>query len=709
MRPGSKAILTCTAWLLGMVASYGSTAYGRVEYVAYSLKAAARLAQENPNNKDLLEVGGIDDLVGVMFGEERDDVVLLGRDDDPSLAFSLDDVGTLLRCAQRGGLGGSGVSLEPRGTGASTSDSLDVVLFGGTAGNSLGKVAFEADYLMKEIALERVPSSVTGLHSYAQQTRDRFRDAENVNWDVLSRFWFVPIYADIVESESGDLMLLPKTWVGVLVETLKAEIDGEPAPWGFRDEAAWNYAGEFTKFYEAIANEHPELRALTRYMGALRLMKVLLERVDPGVLDFWLAEYRPRVVDIPPRVPLIRDVSRQGRRQLTLVGGVRIAALTVRLRRGEVAAVRDAVLLARPAAGSLTWRVALDEDWRVDIPTAGEEDRKIARLFTDGLLEHERGNDSTAVALFEAVLETHPDAVEARLLRAVCARDLAIESGRVDDTLAPLTTLSELARENPLFVEIGYELGSTLRILGRADEAIKELNRVVAARPDYGPAHHALGLAYLSKGDRPSAKRYLKEYLNLSDEVRDEYRRDAKRVLRTLERTDETAAAAPEFAVYSDDRHNFRCPYPRGWKVVGAGEVRELLPHMSEAQNVAVAFMDPMKKDTNVNIRITSVPADALTDKDIMDAIPALDRAYQQRFKGFQKVDAGIVHAGGVKGVRYDLKCDRAGTRMQQCVTTLVKSGKAYTITFTAQEPDFSDAWETFFNHMLSTFGFVPE
>lgn len=675
----------------------------KTQIVAFSLQEASRSLKQSFSGTKSVSLEGISQLIGFIVDKKTQEVIILGKSSDSLSSLSLDDLISLMRCAQTGGLSGPGVSLEPQKSDM-TSDQLDVIFFGGAKDTSLGRACFESDYLMKKIAIDKIPSGVPELETYAQLTKKRFQQEKVATWNVLSRFWFAPLYTPVVTTNEEDMFLLRETQVGVMVQTISAEIDNKPMS-TFEDEPAHKYASQFTQHYNDVAKAHPEFADLERFMGGLKLMSILLSRAPSESLKFWLQEYHTSQVETPTEVPLIKDISAQGYRQLTLVGGVRIAGLTMRLRRGEISALRDAILLARPSEHSLTWNVVLDQDWLVTIPSASEKDNKIAKLFADALIQQEKGDDAGAIVLLGEVVKAYPDVAEARFLRAVCSRNAAVKNGKPQDALQPLEELRGLGREYPQFVEITYEVGTTLRILGRVDEAIEVLEKVVKVRPDFAPAHHALGLAYLSKGAKDLAKEHLHTYLRLSVSSDSKYVQDTKRLLEEIDTSSQSSSMeVNETKVFTDEENHFQCQYPKSWKVLRTKEVRELLPGMKEAQNVAVAFMDPVKHDNNVNIQVVPIEADALSDQDIQDAIPELDAAYATRFKNFEKIKSDSVEISNVKGIRYVFKCERAGVSIQQCVITLVKNRKAYTLTYTAQEADYAVVWDTCASKILKEF-----
>lgn len=700
----SFPVLGILALALGLLWVAPVRAQGdRSEYIAFSLREAQRAVQKSGLSRaELKTAGGMGELRGLIVDQQGQDLILLGRKVEGARPFSLDDLVSLMRVAQEGGLSGPGVSLEPKG-GDIHGRMLEVRFFGGAGNTSLGQVCLDSDYLMKKMALGDVPIGVAGIRNYAQLTADWTDRGGPQSWNVLSRFWFTPLYAPVAASPANDIFLLKEVKVRAQVQTLFAEINGKPAGAEFKDQPAETYADSFTQHYEEVAQKNRAYANLTRVMGGLKLMETLLMTGSPGVLDFWLHTYNPIPAKSPPEVPLLRKEMAAGQQKITVVGGVRIAGLTLRLRQKELAAVKEAVLLARPSPESITWIVGWDQDWRVYAPGLSARDQEIALLFADALLQHEKGEDQAAVLSLERVLKAHPEVIEAKFLKAVYSRDLAIKHGKVNQVEQPLAALNQLVQENPSLLEARYELGVTWRVLGRTDKAVAELEQVVRARPDFALAHHALGLAYSTEGNRAAAITQLQEYLRLETGKDNRWVQEAKRLLDSLRSVQGGPAKEARFENFSEGLQALQCPYPQGWKVLKGEAIRQILPNMATSRNIAVVFADPRKSDSNVHIQIIPYQGEPLSEREITDKLSKLDGLYKARLKNFQKVSAGPVDISGVKGMSYMLKSDRAGVVIQQYIITLVKDRKAYTITFTAQERDFPNLWDTYFKQMVAT------
>lgn len=76
-------------------------------------------------------------------------------------------------------------------------------------------------------------------------------------------------------------------------------------------------------------------------------------------------------------------------------------------------------------------------------------------------------------------------------------------------------------------------LSHVLRQLGDAKEAIKEGTRALSQAPGDGEAMHAVGLAYLERGDDTAAKKYLEAFLDTRPEL--EVAVEVRAILATLD------------------------------------------------------------------------------------------------------------------------------------------------------------------------------
>jgi len=705
-----SGVSVCALAFLCLV--FSVTAYGQkaTVLIAFSLREASRMVQDGSAQDDALKrLGGMTTMLGFAVDNEGGDTILIGRSDPGAPPLTLDDLVVAVRVTQGAGLSGPLVSINPVGK-LESADHQEVRFVGGIDKTGIGKSLFEADYLTKRIALAVADNRVPSVPTYADRVGKAVRDRAAQSWNISSRFWFFSMDADIdlyPTKERPTLMFLENCGIVALDETLYAEVDGKvwANPSTFVDEPARGFTTDLTLHFRAFQRNYPEFARIDAIFRLFEIAKKLLVIGRPADLSTWLKSYRPAVENIPRTVPILRRTLANGRSQLVLQGGVRLGALASRIQHKDLSAVGQAVLSARPSSRALTWTTTFEQDWLPVVPTVTPEEQASARLFLDGIVSYERGDYVTALQRFEAFLRSYPDSSEALFLKLLAQRDWAIKQGKPENATDIVPILAKLADDLPNVIEARYELGVTLRVLGRGKEAIQELNRVLAARPDYAPAYHALGLAYFQQSDEAQAKASFERYLQLETNPNSEWARRARELLDQLAQDKRpTPSEGAMLVPYADRVAGIAVEYPQGWEVLSGQELREkILPGMAATQAVAVAFVNPKDPNQNINIRITDINAEALTDSDIAATIPKLDTAYQAAFPKLRKVEAGSVTVGNIKGIRYVLKCERAGVPLQQCVVTLVKARKAYTVTFTAGE-EFFDRLSGTFDRVLTTF-----
>ncbi len=88
-------------------------------------------------------------------------------------------------------------------------------------------------------------------------------------------------------------------------------------------------------------------------------------------------------------------------------------------------------------------------------------------------------------------------------------------------------------RLSPEHLGARVALSHVLRQLGDAKEAIKEGTRALTQAPGDGDALHAVGLAYLERGDVTAAKKYLEAFLDTHPEL--EVTMEVRAILANLE------------------------------------------------------------------------------------------------------------------------------------------------------------------------------
>lgn len=88
-------------------------------------------------------------------------------------------------------------------------------------------------------------------------------------------------------------------------------------------------------------------------------------------------------------------------------------------------------------------------------------------------------------------------------------------------------------RLNALYLGARVALSHVLRMLGDAREAVKEGMEALSQAHGDGDALHAVGLAYMARGDRIAARRYLEAFLQTNPEF--EVRTEVEAILESLD------------------------------------------------------------------------------------------------------------------------------------------------------------------------------
>jgi tetratricopeptide (TPR) repeat protein len=152
------------------------------------------------------------------------------------------------------------------------------------------------------------------------------------------------------------------------------------------------------------------------------------------------------------------------------------------------------LLLARDHFRARRWELALFtltailDGYGVENPPRDKNNGEAHLLRA--LILKEQGRRRAAIDEFRRAVLARPDLLEARLNLAV----LMLEAGNAEEA-APVLELG--LRYEPSNVLLHLCLGDAYRLLGRADEAIKQLEWVTLADPSLGQAHYDLGLLYL--------------------------------------------------------------------------------------------------------------------------------------------------------------------------------------------------------------------
>jgi hypothetical protein len=207
-------------------------------FVAFSMKAAETKVESaikmgidfRRTQLDLYQLGGITKPWAIIIDKDRGDWIIVGERDVNSSILTLDDLVVALRARFLHADADPGVTIDPQSSDPSIklgdprlfkfATSQKVRFFGGIQKTHFGQVCYEADWLMKRVALGIERLGINNLRTYW----DLLQKEQSISHSsafTTSRFWFYPIVnrVDVL----GDVVLLEKFRMGVFTEILYME------------------------------------------------------------------------------------------------------------------------------------------------------------------------------------------------------------------------------------------------------------------------------------------------------------------------------------------------------------------------------------------------------------------------------------------------------------------------------------------------------
>ena len=704
MRQNSPFIILVISFMLAVAIVYPTTCTGEaLEFTAFSFRTAEKIltSTDLKNTSDeVFQLGYVTKPVAIVVDRKGNDLILVGIKDKNFPFLSLDDFVTALRCSYFYGIP-PGVTIEPKEKG----NLQDVRYFCGIENTHFGKVCYESDYLLKKIAFEKEQIDVP-IKSYYQLAVDRFKNNSSLTWNTASRFWFYLLEGGSQVSDNV-AYLLPETRIGVLSKTLVAEENGQPIGnvSEYSDIPAIEFTQAFSLQFREVGRAKKIFAELQNLYKITALSKGLMQISDIPDLGYWLLRYRTKDIGTPSITGIITASYSDGRRKMNLSGGVQIASITFKLKKQQFSALAGAALISRPSLDSLTWSFTLQKDYSLSFPSLTEEERSLAKLFTQGLLFYQMRSYNSALEYFEKVLTVNPDVSEAWMIKGMILRDWGLSNYNEKRVLSALDCFKKAVDLNSSVVSVHNEFGKTLHAIGKTDDSVSAFKRAIEIRPDYAPSYYGLGLALKTKRDFSGAITAFEKYLQYN--TSQENIEKAKSMIAGLEL--ETKATENKEAssqnIYSNSQHKFSCQYSRNWAKNSREElIKKGKERFNPPDDLVVAFVSPDNFDDNVNIQVAQVDEDNLSDKDIEETIQELDKAYPKNYTNFRKIKAGTVSVDGAKGFEYIYTYTRFEVPLQQKVIIFVKAKRAYTLTFTALRDHFGKLDNLTFQLLLNTF-----
>lgn len=684
-------------------------------FIAYSLKQArvnieaAIIAGDNFRaNNELYKLGGISRPIAAVIDEANSDVILLGERIDGAELLNLDDVSVALRAAFLHPYDHPGVSIEPKS--CVGCESQDVIYFAGIENSRMGKICFEADWLLKLMALGRIPTEFESL--FSRSVRSLNTTADPVS-ELIARFWFYPIQNRV--SVTDNLVWLGPFRLGVFEEVLSVkDSSGRPlSAADYYDEPAAKYAEDYSAAIDTLAEKHQVLMALDAMMRLVGVTKGLARLQNTVDMDYFVYEYAPLPEDNKESVNLLHEIDDSI--GFALSGGVDLLSLVLRLGEGDSDAFVELAAISRPKSDSLSWPFSVTIDDGLPIGVQIQDSKVLLddtlALYTQGWFYFRQRRYAEAVEAFETLdgmLKAQPSEVRSEIKWAlgIALRSLVLKegaSGAVDGT----TSVQRIERVLALFREASgvdplnwapiYELGVTHRAFGNSQEAVDEFTRAVELEPRHPETQFGLGMALESLGSLERAKLHIEEAIDLS--LEQPYLDEAVALLARIEQHSKTSV----FNTYQDPSARFRMLTPADWATLTPQQARRKTNGMFQPSPSAVLFIgNPANWDQNMNIQIGETTP--VTRQQLLDVSKQMDASYRQNFSGYRKLGDHISAVDGALALEFRLEQERLNMKLTQMVFIYVKNSQFVTFTATAPSSQFETLEKEKFRRIIDSF-----
>jgi hypothetical protein len=341
----------------------------RLSLVELERQCRGYAARNQPIPEELMYLGGIYDLQYLIVDTAGHDLLIAGpagpwRIDDEGVAVNLssgrpvlrlDDLVQCLRCVMFEG-GRFGCSITPRQEnlaatqqfmntsklqGQAWRDALqnalgqqDIEVFGIPAASTTAQVLVEADYRMKLIGMG-LETTKAPVSSYLDRAMSMVgADARPMD---VARWWFTLNYDGIGANPDRTVFEFVGSGVQVMAETEFLNAQGERLHTGQSFGPTREFAGDFTRNFDAIAEEYPIYNQL-RNVFDLAIACSVIKREGLADTVGWQPSffapasdasafrYRPQMVNVAREVTSVMNhetkTVRQGQRRVkhTLVG-----------------------------------------------------------------------------------------------------------------------------------------------------------------------------------------------------------------------------------------------------------------------------------------------------------------------------------------------------------------------------------------------------
>lgn len=266
-------------------------------------------------------------------------------------------------------------------------------------------------------------------------------------------------------------------------------------------------------------------------------------------LSFWLRDYQPREVKTTKGVEVLKrkeeykfpitDGVYRGYQEVS--GGVELMAIALRLKAGDVTALKEAVLRTRPKPDTLNWSFLVGE-WLIPTSPGMIEVEDVASIFSYAVFLQKKERYNDAITLYEKIIHLKPDWDLPYNNRGLAYRHKGLHEQSIKDfdkalEINPMSLLAlnnkgialsslgryeksigffkEALKINPLDAEVWENKGHSLANLGRYGDALNCYDEVLELTPTKSRAWVNKGLILRKLGRHEDAINYFNEALKI--------------------------------------------------------------------------------------------------------------------------------------------------------------------------------------------------
>jgi len=388
--------------LVGAVTLFyrGSMASATVHepFIAFSLREAEIRARSGRSNTELLSLGGITRIAGLVYDRHNKDLILVGLAQSSMPPLTLDDLAVALR-ARLVHNEWPLVSIDPVADTERTR--FQSVRFDGhLADTAFGRVLLDCDILLKRYSLQQL-APIDGVRQYNLLVEDSIRaDAERAGVALTGALWragkegqsasMAEVGRDFVALDSYQARFWfyarqPYTplnqdvfCIKELRLAVKSERNANGSPMSSHDPSE-QYAHQWTEHFEELCLAHPVLKRLKGLYDLVSVAEAFREIGDGPPLTFLLHDYRVVQQKTATTYKLeelygIFDRADRTRQLIRLSGGIELRTQIKLMNYGDETPLRSIVIDSRPSPDTLCWHPPL-AGWRMpnaEQPVAAE-------------------------------------------------------------------------------------------------------------------------------------------------------------------------------------------------------------------------------------------------------------------------------------------------------------------------------------------------